>query len=199
MVDDQPVCSCLLPANQLEGKTIQTVEAHGRDNLHPVQKALMVHDGLQCGGHEGYHLNGVIFDNGGCANPHPSTLGMALMAYDAEVEINGSETRSIAAIYGDGSDHNRDHLLTDSEIITKVIMPAPVAEKAAYFWASQRARAEWATVECVARLVMDEDTISLYCSWRSGASAYAFGECGSNIGGQACQGGDLCRSCCAGW
>jgi len=112
-----------------------------------------------CGAREGYHPNGVIFDNGGCANPHPSTLGMALMTYGAQVEINGSEIRSVADIYGDGSDHSRDHLLGDGEVITKVIMPAPVAEKSAYFRASQRARAEWATVECVARLVMDGETI----------------------------------------
>lgn len=43
-----------------------------------------------CGGREGYHPNGVIFDHGGCAHPHPSTLGMALMAYDAQIELNGS-------------------------------------------------------------------------------------------------------------
>jgi len=49
IVDDKPVCSCLYPANLLEGKSVRTVENQGRDNLHPVQKALMAHDGLQCG------------------------------------------------------------------------------------------------------------------------------------------------------
>ena len=49
LVDDKPVCSCLYPASRLEGKTVRTVENQGRDNLHPIQKALMAHDGLQCG------------------------------------------------------------------------------------------------------------------------------------------------------
>jgi len=112
-----------------------------------------------CGGRDGYHPNGVIFDNGGCANPHPSTLGMALMAYDAEIEVNGSETRPIAALYGDGSD-TRDHLLADGEIITRIILPAPVkGEVASYFRASQRARAEWATVETTVRLSVAGKTI----------------------------------------
>ncbi|MEM7347460.1 MAG: FAD binding domain-containing protein [Chloroflexota bacterium] len=112
-----------------------------------------------CGARDGYHANGIIFDNGGCAHPHPSTLGMALMAYDAHVEINGSEKRSIFDVYGDGADKQHDHLLADDEVITTILLPAPVTEKATYFRATARARAEWATVECVVRLVMDGDTI----------------------------------------
>lgn len=52
LVDEKPVCSCLLPASRLEGKSVTTVEGHAHpesDELHPVQKALMAHDGLQCG------------------------------------------------------------------------------------------------------------------------------------------------------
>ena len=49
LVDGMPTCSCLMPATHMEGKQIQTVEAHGAQNLHPVQKALLAHDGLQCG------------------------------------------------------------------------------------------------------------------------------------------------------
>ena len=112
-----------------------------------------------CGGREGYHPNGVIFDNGGCAHPHPSTLGMALLAYDAQIEINGEQKRPIFDLYGDGSDKSKDHLLTDNEIITAIILPPPTAEKSAYFRASQRARAEWATIECVVRLHLDGETV----------------------------------------
>ena len=68
-----------------------------------------------CGCREGYHHYGVIFDTGGCAHPHPSTLAVALYAYDAEVEINGSDVRPITALYGDGSDHSRDHLLAEND------------------------------------------------------------------------------------
>ncbi len=52
LVDGHPVCSCLLPASRLEGKTVTTVEGHAAPDLtdlHPVQKALMACDGLQCG------------------------------------------------------------------------------------------------------------------------------------------------------
>ena len=48
-VDGVPKCSCLLPATQLEGKDIRTIEEHGRSNLHPVQRAFMANEGLQCG------------------------------------------------------------------------------------------------------------------------------------------------------
>ncbi|MEZ4710255.1 MAG: molybdopterin cofactor-binding domain-containing protein [Caldilineaceae bacterium] len=49
LVDGAPTCSCLMPATHLEGRNVQTVEAHGRDNLHPVQRAFMANEGLQCG------------------------------------------------------------------------------------------------------------------------------------------------------
>ena len=113
-----------------------------------------------CGGREGYHAYGVIFDNGGCTHPHPSTLGMVLMAYDAEIIINGSEARSIFDLYGDGSEHTKDHLLGENEMITGIRLPAAAPqETAVYFRATARARAEWALVECVACLTMDGDRI----------------------------------------
>ncbi len=43
------LCSCLMPATQMDGKEIETIEQHGRDNLHPVQRAFMANEGLQCG------------------------------------------------------------------------------------------------------------------------------------------------------
>jgi len=49
LVDGTPMTSCLLPAHSLEGCAVQTVEAYGASNLHPVQRAFMAHDGLQCG------------------------------------------------------------------------------------------------------------------------------------------------------
>lgn len=49
MVEGKPVLSCLYPADRLENKKIETVENYSRQNLHPVQKAFMAHDALQCG------------------------------------------------------------------------------------------------------------------------------------------------------
>jgi xanthine dehydrogenase YagR molybdenum-binding subunit len=49
LLDGVPVASCLLPANSVAGKTITTVEGVGAGRLHPVQKAFMALDALQCG------------------------------------------------------------------------------------------------------------------------------------------------------
>jgi xanthine dehydrogenase YagR molybdenum-binding subunit len=49
LIDGAPVASCLLPARAAAGKTITTVEGIGGAKLHPVQKAFMAHDALQCG------------------------------------------------------------------------------------------------------------------------------------------------------
>ena len=48
-VNGTPMVSCLLPTHHLEGQSIETIEQYAGDNLHPVQRAFMVHDGLQCG------------------------------------------------------------------------------------------------------------------------------------------------------
>lgn len=113
-----------------------------------------------CGGREGQHANGVIFDHGGCAHPHPSTLATALLAYDAIVKTNEREL-PIADLYGDGSAHDRDHLLNENEILTHVTLPAPVAdEKTAYFRSISRFEAEWPIVECAVRLVVEDGTIT---------------------------------------
>lgn len=49
LVDGVPKTSCLLPAQQLEGRRVETVEAHAAPDLHPVQRAFMAADALQCG------------------------------------------------------------------------------------------------------------------------------------------------------
>ena len=49
LVDGAPVVSCLMPALAAAGKSVTTVEGIGAEKLHPVQKAFMAHDALQCG------------------------------------------------------------------------------------------------------------------------------------------------------
>ncbi|MGF1467334.1 MAG: molybdopterin-dependent oxidoreductase [Sandaracinaceae bacterium] len=49
IVDGKPATSCTLPACSLDGAEVRTVEGVARGGLHPVQKAFLVHDGLQCG------------------------------------------------------------------------------------------------------------------------------------------------------
>ncbi len=47
MIDGVPQVTCLLPSTALHGAEVTTVEALGGD--HPVQRAFLVHDALQCG------------------------------------------------------------------------------------------------------------------------------------------------------
>jgi len=49
LVDGVPVVSCLMPARAAAAKSVTTVEGIGAGKLHPVQKAFMAHDALQCG------------------------------------------------------------------------------------------------------------------------------------------------------
>lgn len=50
LVNGQLVNSCLIPVAQLEGATIQTIEAVGdADFLNPIQQAFLEHGGAQCG------------------------------------------------------------------------------------------------------------------------------------------------------
>lgn len=128
--------------------------------------------GDSCPARDGNHLYGVAFDTGPCVWPHPSTLGAALLTYDAEVEVTRSSrpaepqtaatalaVRSVAGLYGDGSD-GRDHVLGPGELITGVRLPAPVpGERAAYRRAISRSAAEWPLVEAVTRLVLDGGTV----------------------------------------
>jgi xanthine dehydrogenase YagR molybdenum-binding subunit len=49
LVDGVPVASCLMPARAAADRSVTTVEGVGARGLHPVQKAFMAHDALQCG------------------------------------------------------------------------------------------------------------------------------------------------------
>jgi aerobic-type carbon monoxide dehydrogenase small subunit (CoxS/CutS family) len=47
LIDDEPVCSCLVPFAQVEGAEVRTIEGLGGD--HPLQHAFMDEVGAQCG------------------------------------------------------------------------------------------------------------------------------------------------------
>lgn len=50
LVNGEPVRSCLMFAQQADGKQIRTVEGLAKGNdMHPMQRAFMEHHGLQCG------------------------------------------------------------------------------------------------------------------------------------------------------
>jgi aerobic-type carbon monoxide dehydrogenase small subunit (CoxS/CutS family) len=50
LVDGQPVCACLMLAQEAPGRDIVTIEGlSGGATLHPIQQALVEHGGTQCG------------------------------------------------------------------------------------------------------------------------------------------------------
>lgn len=116
----------------------------------------------RCPARDGQNPNGVVFDLGPCVYPHPSTMGMALLAYEAAYTTYGKEPRPLATLFGDGTDPYHDNTLEAGELLTSIHLPPPAAhEQAAYFRAIARAEAEWPLVECLARLIVDAGTITL--------------------------------------
>ncbi len=115
--------------------------------------------GDTCFARGGDHLFHVAFDTEPCAAPHASTVGMALIAYEAEVEyvapgIAGPQRVGVLEVLREGG-------LPEGGLITAVKLGAPVPEeRSAYVRASNRSRAEWALVEVTVRLVIDQGTIS---------------------------------------
>ena len=93
---------------------------------------------------------------GPCVAPHPSTLGAALLAYEATVDTDRRTALPIAELFGDGTVGTHDHQLEADELLTRVTLPAPVAsERAAYVRATSRAYAEWPLAEAVVRLSIE--------------------------------------------
>lgn len=72
LVDQEPVRSCNLALSEIKGKSVVTIEGLAKDgNLHPVQKAFVKHDALQCG----FCTPGMIMNATGLLikNPSPTT------------------------------------------------------------------------------------------------------------------------------
>jgi len=71
LIDDEPVRSCQLSVGDVAGKKVVTVEGLATNGkLHPVQKAFVEHDALQCG----FCTPGMIMNATGLLkkNPAPS-------------------------------------------------------------------------------------------------------------------------------
>jgi xanthine dehydrogenase YagS FAD-binding subunit len=79
-------------------------------------------------------------------------MAAALLAYDAHVATNRRDGLTIGDLLGDGSNGRADHTLVSGEMITRIMLPAPLTgERAAYKRAISRAYAEWPLVEVCAR------------------------------------------------
>ena len=120
-----------------------------------------------CPARHGDHSHGVIFDLGPCVSPHPSSIGAALLTYEAGVEVAGRGRLSVADLFGDGTDGRHDHRLGPGDVLVAVYLPPPLeGERAAYRRVTSRALAEWPTVEAVCRLALTKRTASPWREWR---------------------------------
>jgi aerobic-type carbon monoxide dehydrogenase small subunit (CoxS/CutS family) len=96
LIDGEAVRSCQVPMKNIDGKHVTTIEglAAGGE-LHPVQKAFMEHDALQCG----YCTPGMIMTAAGflAKHPHPSR-GEIVGGMEDNLCRCGAHTRIIAAV-----------------------------------------------------------------------------------------------------
>ncbi len=114
LVDGKPMTSCLLPAHQMDGKQIETIEHYQGENLHPIQKAFMAHDGLQCGYcTPGFIMEGIAFYNhwrmkNGTSTPSQDDIADALAGHlcrcGAYAGIYEAVKRACAGEYEDVED-----------------------------------------------------------------------------------------------
>ncbi len=71
ILDNEPVRSCIIPIRDVAGKKVLTIEGLSKNGTpHPIQKAFMTNDALQCG----YCTPGMIMNAYGLLlkNPEPS-------------------------------------------------------------------------------------------------------------------------------
>jgi xanthine dehydrogenase YagR molybdenum-binding subunit len=103
LVDGAPVASCLMPARAVAGKSVTTVEGVGATKLHPIQKAFMAHDALQCGFcTPGFIVEAVAFHDRwraakGTAAPSREEIGAALSGHLCRCGAYDGIFRAVAA------------------------------------------------------------------------------------------------------
>ena len=96
LVDQKAVLACQMKVEEIEGKDVVTIEGLARNGeLHPVQKAFIEHDALQCGlCTPGMILNACSLLN---ENPDPSREDI-IRSMDDNLCRCGAHTRIILAI-----------------------------------------------------------------------------------------------------
>lgn len=96
IVDKEAVRSCQLPVKYVNGSDIMTIEGLGNNgNMHPLQKAFVEHDALQCG----FCTPGMILNAYSLLlkNPHPTREEIVEGMHDNLCRC-GSHNRIIRAI-----------------------------------------------------------------------------------------------------
>lgn len=114
-LDGTPVATCLLPAIKLEGRRLQTIEDIGAEQLHPIQRAFMAEDALQCGYcTAGFVVEAVAFHDRfraqrGAGTPTRDEIAAALSGHLCRCGAYASIYRAVAGAcegkFDDGPDH----------------------------------------------------------------------------------------------
>jgi len=96
LVDNEVVRSCMVPVSEIAGKKVVTIEGLAKNgNLHPVQKAFMEHDALQCG----YCTPGMIMNAVGLLNQNPEpTREQIILGMEDNLCRCGAHVRIIKAV-----------------------------------------------------------------------------------------------------
>lgn len=96
LIEGEAVRSCVTPVREASGKRVVTIEGLAEGgNLHPVQKAFMAHDALQCG----YCTPGMILQAAAflAKNPEPSRTDI-IGAMEYNLCRCGAHNRIVRAI-----------------------------------------------------------------------------------------------------
>lgn len=96
LLEDEPVRSCRTAIEKVAWKEVVTIEGLAKNgNLHPVQKAFMEHDALQCG----YCTPGMILQAVGLLNKNPAPSRSEILEYmERSLCRCGAHTRIVRAI-----------------------------------------------------------------------------------------------------
>jgi len=96
LVDGEPVRSCRAPVESVAGKEVVTIEGLAADgSLHPLQKAFMEHDALQCG----YCTPGMILQAAGLLRKNPRPDESEILSHMNRNYCRcGAHTRIVRAI-----------------------------------------------------------------------------------------------------
>jgi aerobic-type carbon monoxide dehydrogenase small subunit (CoxS/CutS family) len=97
LIDNEAVRSCTIPVGDIKGKNVVTIEGLANNGeLHPVQKAFIEHDAMQCG----YCTPGMIMNATGLLLKNPSPTNEEIKS---GMEDNlcrcGAHVRIVAAVH----------------------------------------------------------------------------------------------------
>lgn len=97
LIDNEPARSCTLAINDVDGKNVVTIEGLARDGvLHPVQKAFIEHDALQCG----FCTPGMIMNATGLLLKNPSPTNQEIKdSMEENLCRCGAHVRIVEAVH----------------------------------------------------------------------------------------------------